>query len=193
MKKYILALLSVLLLGSCAVKSPISNEYKLEAFSQKKLGNKPKVAILITQPEAVGGYQTRNMLYMKEPFQLNAFARNAWTSTPSNMLYPLILQSLKSSGLFYAVTSSPYGDKADYRLDTQLIALHQNFICKPSVIEFKVNIVLTHIPSNKVITSKIINQKVPCPFESPYGGVLAANIAAKEFTRILVDFLKQTI
>lgn len=190
MKKYILVFFMLSAILGCAVKSPVAHVYKLESFSKKQFTKKPKLSILITQPEAVGGYQTQKMLYMKESYQLQAFAKNAWVTSPANMLYPLMLQSLKATGLFFAVTSTPYADKADVRLDTQIIALHQNFICKPSEIDFRVNVVLTHIPTSKVLASKIINLKVPCPYDTPYGGVIAANKATYEFTRILVDFVK---
>mgnify|MGYP000476326208 CR=1 FL=1 len=179
------------LLTACTpIKTPDSNQYKLEAFNAKKFTNKKTgLSILISQPEAMAGYQTEQMLYIQKPYEITAFAHNTWISSPANMLYPLIMQSLQKTGYFYAVASGPYVDKADYRLDTQVIALQQNFIPKPSVIELVVKAVLTHIEDNRVVSSRIINERVNCPIQTPYGGVIAANRAAQAFTATLSKFV----
>ncbi|RUQ90071.1 ABC-type transport auxiliary lipoprotein family protein [Legionella septentrionalis] len=191
MKKSItifLICIQVFLLG-CAVKTTVNNQYKLDAFSRKMHTTKSATTILVTQPEAAAGYQTEQMLYSVKPYEVSAFARNAWVGAPANMLAPLIMQSLQATGYFHAVTSTPYSDKADYRLDTQLIKLQQNFICKPSHIEMVVKVVLTHVEDNQVLASKIITEKIPCPADTPYGGVIAANHASKALTAILAEFV----
>lgn len=182
------------LITGCAVKTSPAHEYKLDAFHARMINEKhPPLSILVTAPEASAGYQTESMLYETKPYELEAFANNAWAGRPAKMLLPLILQSLQYTGYFYAVTSSPYGEKADYRLDTHLLELQQNFLVKPSVIKLVVKVVLTHIEDGRVIASQIINQCVPCPADTPYGGVVAANEAAQKFTATLTDFVIQHI
>ncbi|HCE5552011.1 TPA: membrane integrity-associated transporter subunit PqiC [Legionella pneumophila] len=184
-------ILGILTLMSCSpVKVPVTNEYQLTAYSTKQLTRKPRpITIQVTVPEAVAGYQTEEMLYMKNPFKLEPFVKNAWTSPPADMLFPLLVQSLQSSGYFYAVTSSPYSEEADYRLDTQLLKLEQNFIKKPSVLEFSAKIVLTHISDNQIIGSRIVSLQIPCSQDTPYGGVIAANQATFRFTATATDFV----
>ncbi|HAU1251794.1 TPA: hypothetical protein F8S27_03650 [Legionella pneumophila] len=184
-------ILGILTLMSCSpVKVPVTNEYQLTAYSTKQLTRKPRpITIQVTVPEAVAGYQTEEMLYMKKPFKLEPFVKNAWTSPPADMLFPLLVQSLQSSGYFYAVTSSPYSQEADYRLDTQLLKLEQNFIKKPSVLEFSAKIVLTHISDNQIIGSRIVSLQIPCSQDTPYGGVIAANQATFRFTATATDFV----
>ncbi|HAU0828647.1 TPA: hypothetical protein JBH46_05980 [Legionella pneumophila] len=184
-------ILGILTLMSCSpVKVPVTNEYQLTAYSTKQLTRKPRpITIQVTVPEAVAGYQTEEMLYMKKPFKLEPFVKNAWTSPPADMLFPLLVQSLQSSGYFYAVTSSPYSEEADYRLDTQLLKLEQNFIRKPSVLEFSAKIVLTHISDNQIIGSRIVSLQIPCSQDTPYGGVIAANQATFRFTATATDFV----
>lgn len=184
-------ILGILTLMSCSpVKVPVTNEYQLTAYSTKQLTRKPRpITIQVTVPEAVAGYQTEEMLYMKKPFKLEPFVKNAWTSPPADMLFPLLVQSLQSSGYFYAVTSSPYSEEADYRLDTQLLKLEQNFIKKPSVLEFSAKIVLTHISNNQIIGSRIVSLQIPCSQDTPYGGVIAANQATFRFTATATDFV----
>lgn len=183
--------ISFLALVACSpVKVPATNQYQLTAYSSKQLTKHPRhVALWITQPDAAAGYQTEQMLYVTKPFQLESFAKNAWTSPPGDMLYPLMIQSLQGTGFFYAVMSSAYSQGADYRLDTQVLSLEQIFIRKPSVLQFSVKVVLTRVADNKVIASKIFNQQIPCTADTPYGGVIAANQATRQFTALLSKFV----
>ncbi|MGA9314692.1 MAG: ABC-type transport auxiliary lipoprotein family protein, partial [Solirubrobacteraceae bacterium] len=156
----------------------------------KQLTKHPRhLALWVTAPEAVAGYQTEQMLYVTKPFQLEPFVKNSWTNPPGDMLYPLMVQSLQKTAFFYAVMSSTYSQGADYRLDTQLLTLEQNFLRHPSVIEFSVKVVLTHVSDNKVIASRIISEQIACPADTPYGGVIAANKATLHFTAIMADFV----
>ncbi|MBX9692230.1 MAG: ABC-type transport auxiliary lipoprotein family protein [Cyanobacteria bacterium] len=177
------------LTGCSPVKTTVTNQYKLEAYSNATLSHKTHASILITQPEAMPGYQTNQMLYVKKPYEISSFANNTWISPPGDMLYPLIIQSIQKTGTFYAVSSLTNSEQTDYRLDTQLLELQQNFLIHPSRIEFKAKSVLTDIKSNRVIASIIISENLPCPRESPYGGVLAANEAMKKFTAQLAAFV----
>ena len=191
MSKRIWTLLLCWLLTACSpIKNSVNNQYKLETFSAKKItATHTSLSILVSQPDAIPGYQTEQMLYIDKPFELSNFAHSAWISSPANMLYPLITQSLEHSHYFYAVASGPDADKTDYRLDTQIIELQQNFLTKPSVVELVANVVLTHIADNRIVSSRIISERVPCPADTPYGGVIAANKAALAFTAKLSGFV----
>lgn len=187
--------LCVMALTACSpVKITIKNQYQLSAFSTRQLAKKPMpITLLVTAPEAAAGYQTEQMLYIKKPYELEAFTKNSWVNPPADMLYPLILQSLQRTNFFGAVTSNAYTLGADYRLDTQLLSLNQNFLMKPSHIEFAIKIVLTRVKDNKVFASRIINFHLPCPNDTPYGGVIAANKATEKFTMDLALFLVSQI
>lgn len=193
MKKLLMVslLISSQWLVSCSpVKTVITNQYNLESFSSTKLASQwTPQSILITAPEAVAGYQTDQMVYIKERFKLSAFAHSAWISPPADMLYPLILQSVQQAGYFYTVASSPFSEGTDYRLDTQLIKLQQNFLTKPSEVELVVKVVLSHVTTNRVVASRIMSQRSRCPVDNPYGGVIAANLATRQFTAELSQFI----
>lgn len=182
-------------LSACTpVKSTIENQYKMTAFSAKPITKTPHTAsILVSQSDAIAGYQTEQMLYTDTLFQLNAFAHSSWISPPASMLTPLIVQSLQHSHYFHAVAAGPNADKTDYRLDTQLITLQQNFLTKPSTLEFSVQAVLTRVNDNRVIASRTFMERVPCPTDTPYGGVIAANRATKIFTAKLTKYVIQQV
>lgn len=172
------------------VKTTISNQYQLTNFSSKNWAkNANHRTILVTLPEAAAGYQTSKMLYVKKPFSLKAFAKNAWVDAPASMLHPLLIESLQRSAYFKVVASTIYAEPVDYRLDSQLLKLQQNFIKKPSVIELSVKVVLTEVKKNQIIASRIINLTVPCPQDTPYGGVIAANKASEAFTATVTEFV----
>lgn len=178
------------LVGCSPVETPTTNQYKLALYSKNHLSNKHSSrSILVSQPEAVGGYQTEQMLYIKKPFELNSFLHSAWADPPANMLFPLIVQSLQYTGYFYAVASSPYSEQTDYRIDTQLITLQQDFLCKPSAVELVVKVVLTHVSDNRIVASRVMSQRVSCPQQTPYGGVVAANQATLALTGEITQFV----
>jgi cholesterol transport system auxiliary component len=191
-KLIILILLSIeLFLTACSpVKIPVSNQYKLDNFSNKELGHRfSRQSILITVPEAAAGYQSSEMLYVKKPFELSSFTKNNWVDQPANMLLPLIAQSLQRSGYFFAVTSNANSDHTDYRLDTQLIELQQNFLKKPSQIDLVTKVVLTQVSDDRVVASRLISEHIKCPMDTPYGGVLAANHATTLLTAQISAFV----
>lgn len=183
--------IAFLSLNACTpIKPSVSNQYKITSFSTKTMASHPSsISILISQPDAIAGYQTEQMLYTDKPYQLSPFAHSSWISAPSNMLTPVIVQSLQHSNYFYAVAAGPNADKTDYRLDTQLIALQQNFLIKPSRLELSVQVVLTHISDNRVVASHTFNKSIPCSMETPYGGVIAANKAVCAFTKDLTRYV----
>lgn len=167
----------------------IKNQYKLTAFSSKQSPHHTHTSILVSPTEAMAGYQTEQMLYVNKPFELSHFAHNAWASAPASMLFPLMILSLQNTHYFSAVASGAYADKTDYRVDTQLLSFQQNYLTKPSTIELNVKVVLTHVDDNRVIASMMIKEQVACPADTPYGGVMAANIASKRFTASVSNFV----
>ncbi len=182
------------LLGCSPVKPSIENQYQLDSYSQKQLTRKTApYTLLVTTPEAVSGFQTNQMMYVTKKFELTNFAHSAWISPPADMLYPLMVQSLQHSGYFHAVASGVNSQLTDYRLDTQLIDLKQNFLKKPSFIDFSAKVVLSQVSHSEVIASRIIHIRIPCTSDAPYGGVIAANQAAEQFTANVTQFVFTTI
>ncbi len=58
-------------------------------------------------PEATAGYQFSTMLYVKKPFELAAFANNAWVDQPANMLMPSLLKVCKALVIFMRLLRVP--------------------------------------------------------------------------------------
>lgn len=181
----------VIALSACtAVKLPTVTTYQLNSFSKKSWAASPKKrTILVVLPEAAAGYQSSSMLYVKKPYALKPFAKHSWVDSPASMLHPLLIESLQRSSHFQAITSIAYAEPIEYRLDTQLLKFQQNFIKKPSTMEFSAKVVLSEMDKNHILLSRIINLEMPCPEDTPYGGVIAANRIAESFTGIVTEFV----
>jgi len=195
MMRRLLLIAVITILQSCSpIKNPISNEYQLSQFSAARLSqHAEKHSILVSLPEAAAGYDSTDMIYVEKPFELRAYANNAWISAPNNMLLPLITQSLQQSGLFFAVASNVTGTQTDYRLDSQLIELKQNFLRKPSTLDLSLKITLIRQHDDEIVASAVFRESVPCESDSPYGGVLAANKATLNLTAKVTNFVNGVI
>jgi cholesterol transport system auxiliary component len=178
-KAFPLAWLLMALTGCTSIKLPITELYQLTQFSHKTYktphGNN---TLFVSPPEA---------------FEVKSFAHHAWLGAPAQMIHPLLTQSLQLSGYFKAVSSGIYSDKTDYRLDSQLLMMQQNFIHKPSQLFLVMKLVLNDVSNTKLIASKIFQYRIPCSSETPYGGVLAANQAVRLFTQDAVKFVSENI
>ena len=189
-----LAWLLVTLTGCTSIKLPITELYQLTQFSHKTYKTPHgKKTLFVSPPEALRGYDTNKMHYSTEPFEVKSFAHHAWLGAPAQMIQPLLTQSLQLSGYFKAVSSGIYSDKTDYRLDSQLLMMQQNFTHKPSQLFLVMKLVLNDVSNTKLIASKIFQYRIPCSSETPYGGVLAANKAVRLFTQDAVKFVSENI
>lgn len=188
--RILLVFVGMLLISCSPIVPDINNKYKLVSFSHEKVASKKTdITILVSQSQAISGYQTEQMLYTDKPYQINSFVKNSWVSPPASMLTPLIAQSLEYSNFFFAVASGPDADKTDYRLDTQIIELQQNFLTKPSQIEFVVQTFLSHVDDNRLVSSQTFVIRTPCDKNNPYSGVVAANKTMQLFTKKLTKYV----
>lgn len=188
--RYLIVSLLVLLTACSPIVPEVNNKYKLTAFSHEQIAAKRSdITIFVAETQAMPGYQTEQMLYTDKLYQISSFVKNSWISPPSGMLTPLLAQSLQHSNYFFAVASGPDADKTDYRLDTQIIELQQNFLTKPSQIEFVIQAALTHVDDSRLIASQTFVLHTPCASNNPYGGVVAANNTIQKFTSELTKYV----
>jgi cholesterol transport system auxiliary component len=192
--KYLIIVFSMSLIAGCGpVKNQIKNQYKLISYSKLRLASRySRNSILVKNPTAMSGYVSNQMLYVDKPYELDAFAKNQWVDSPANMLLPLLTQSLSNSRYFYAVATLPYIGKTDYRLDTTIIKLHQNFLSKPSRVEVVIKAMLAN-DNNRLIASHTFSSTVVASKDTPYGGVIAANKAVKKITESITKFVVSAV
>lgn len=188
--KFFLFLFILLCSGCSSVKPNIINHYSLTQYSAKKIyQKKSEHTLLVSIPEAVAGFQSEQMKYTIKPFALSSFTKNSWSNPPASMIYPLLIQSLQKSGYFEAVGSGAFVNKGEFRLDTQLIELKQDFTCHPSMLKLKMKAMIVKVSENYLQSARIFEIQVPCPQNTPYGGVIAANKATSILTQKITSYV----
>lgn len=191
-KNFIVSLAAVLVLAGCVnlkpLKTPEISTYVLDAAAAPPSAAPTSLTLLVTLPKAGTGLKDNRMAYVQQAHTLKYFSRNRWLDTPSNMLLPLMVQTLQDSKRFQAVVAAPYAGNADIRLDTDLLMLQQQFFTVPSIVEFVVRARLVNLHNQRILATKVFTLKQAAPADNPYGGVLAANKAVSQFLLHLSQF-----
>lgn len=183
MKMIKLAVFMMLALSACSVFGPVQtpddHRYLISAMpvSFKAVKQSPAV-VLVTQPEAAYIYNTTSMAYTAKPYQVSYYSQNEWAATPSQMMLPLLAQSLEKTGAFRAVVVAPYLGKTDYTINTQIIKMQQNYINpKAGTFDLVVQVEVVSVATGHTVATRQFSIKEPIGQASPYNGVIAGNTA----------------
>lgn len=181
MRNLLSTLMAIFLLTACSILPPVKTDnYTTYVFNSipnntnKSYGHK---TLYVSQVTADPLYSTSEMAYSTHQYQVEYFAKNRWSDTPAKMLRPLIIQSLKNTKHFHAVTSSTGPIRYDYMLNIQLLELRQLFISHSSFVVFKINAEIIDMKTNQIIASKTFTTIEGARYCSPLGGVIATNKA----------------
>ena len=189
-------MVNVLFLSACSpVKLPGVASYSLTSLHAKKAPGRSRTNITlgVTAPSASPGYETSDMIYMITPYQLSSFALHKWVAPPAQMILPIVVQAIRSTGYFKAVVSAPYSATTNYRMDFQLLKLQQEFLLPKSKVRMQVQVNLFNNRTSKIIASRRFNVLVPAASNTPYSGVLAANKAITQIASQIARFCKSKL
>ena len=186
----------VLLLAACSpVKMPIVAKYTITNY-QKSLNqgaSRTKLSLLITTPVAEPGYESSKMIYVKTPYRLQAYSRNRWVAPPAYMLLPIFEQAMRNARYFHAIVTPPFSGITNFRLDTKIMALQQEFITPQNRVLLVVKATLLNNATNRIVATRTFKVVVPVKGSAPYSAVLAtssaANSASKKIARFVVGAL----
>lgn len=134
----------------------------------------PEIAIAL--PEARPGLDGSRMAYVTRPYEIRYFARHAWAEPPARLLAPLLFLALERSSRLRPVQSRA-GVVPALRLETEIVALQQEFDVSPSQLRFVLHAELLDAGAGRVIATTELEALEPAESEDPYGGVVAANRA----------------
>ena len=143
-------------------------------------------ALEIAPPGARPGFDAARMAYVTRPYEIQYFSRHHWVEAPASLLAPLLADAIERSGGFQALRSGD-GGAARLRLETEIVALQQEFTAQPSRVRFQLEARLLTASDRSVIAAALFEALEPAPSEDPYGGVIAANRAVG---RVLVEVAK---
>jgi len=134
--------------------------------------------VLVSPPDALPGYATSSMAYMKERYRLEYYAYHQWVAPPAAMLRPLLAAALRSQrDVGAVVTRDSAAALADLRLDTSILYLYQDFRTHPSRGSVALAVRLVGLRPGSVLATRVFEAEVAAPADDPYGGVVAINRA----------------
>ena len=193
MKPVLLLLIASVWLTGCSL-SPVAasdnRTYSLMALPKHTpISLQHKQSILVTNTVAEPSYNTDQMVYTKKPFEISYFAKHFWVSPPAKMITPLLVQTIIQTKRFHAVLAPPFSGETDYRLDTQLLSLRQEFLTRPSRIRIAIQAEVFSNKKNKVIASHLFQTVTLASRDEPYAGVIAANKGMQKLLTQLAGFV----
>jgi cholesterol transport system auxiliary component len=180
-------------LSSCALLSPVKIDAHKEVLSRIPVdlpqARTTPASLLVLAPDANPVYDTTEMAYAIEPFQVAYFSRSEWGETPAQMIQPLIVRTLQKSHRFSAVLSPPYMGRYTYALRSRIVELKQDFTSEPAALQLSLRFELTRWAANEAFASIDISLREPMLEKNPNAGVVAANNAMAEALRQLARFV----
>ena len=202
--RYILVLLvaaSVLLIAACSLpgpsKRPAMQTYLLQGgpVSQpaEVMTPRPCVSLRVGLPGSAPGINTARMAYTTEPNRLDYFAYHEWVATPARMISSMMESRLDTLGLFSAVILGSSDIKTDFRLDSEVQALQQDFAKGTSTVVLIIKVTLIDVANRSLLNSQTFSYREPAKGENAEAGVAAANRAAEHFLVDLTAFLSESI
>jgi len=197
MRALLIFLSSIFLLSGCSLFSPVQydavNRYMLTTVPVNVPHKRPStVSLAVAVPEALPMYNTTRMAYSEQAYQINYFAKNAWSTSPAQMLQPLLVQTLQKTRHFKVVGQMPVMGQYDYVLTSQILNLTQYFApMRPSMICFTLRVQLINVNNGHIVATKQFSMVQIAPENTPYGGVIAANIAVKNVLIEVAHFCLQ--
>lgn len=182
-------------LSACSMLSPVKlgevQRYTLGMHNESRLTEKSSdKTVLVLRTKAAAGYDSQNILYAKQPFQLQSFQQNEWVAPPAQLISSLIERSLEKSHAFKAVVTTGYsGADTDFTVDSTLQRLDQDFTGTHNVVHLEISVQVIDNAAHKIVGSQLFSTTVPTTSADPYGGVLAANAATKKLMKDVTDFV----
>ncbi|WP_431273056.1 ABC-type transport auxiliary lipoprotein family protein [Variovorax ureilyticus] len=149
--------------------------------------------LIVDLPRAAPGFETAQIAYVRRPYEIEYFAHNQWVDTPSNMLAPKMVRAIGRTGAFHAVLGTPTLAIGQFRLETELLRLQQDFSTTPSHVRLTLRATLIDTATRKVVASREFDARVDAPTDDPYGGVIAAQHAAAQVVAELASFCAASV
>lgn len=184
----------VILLSGCSMFSPVQTNsgsaYLItELPKQIPQKNRRQITLLVLRPDARTILNTTQMAYTDKRFQVSYYGQNQWGETPSQMFLPLVLQTLDKTNHFQAVVTAPFAGRYDYLLNLQIAQFEMDFTTRPAAFNFTLRADISRASSGRSIAVKQFTVKTPLRQETPYAGVVAANIASQQLLKQLAQFI----
>ena len=183
---------AVLVPAGCALLSPPRTEPAKAVLSELPAavphGFPHPNSLVVLPPQTTSAYDTVQMAYSEQPYQLAYFRDHEWAEPPSAMIQKLTVQTLERTGSFRSVRSPPQTNRSDYTLRSELQTLIQDYTRTPPMLRLVIRIELTG-PSGRLLRGREFVEQEPMRERTPYAGVLAANAALARALQAIAEFV----
>ena len=189
------AVLAIFLVSGCALMSAPPVETSKEVLNKMP----PEVpqrssrgaVLLVFPPQSRPIYDTTQMAYTTQPYEIAFFSQHEWAETPAQMLQPLLEKTLQNTRFFSAVLAPPYAGRYGYALRTEIRELIADFTSEPAALQLSLRFQLSDGAAGRILGVKEISIREPMQKKTPYAGVVAANEAVAkallELARFVLD------
>ena len=134
-------------------------------------------SVRVSVPRALPGYRDAAFAYRYDPYELRYYATSRWLAEPAEMVHAALVAALEATGPFARVLPLAGGGRPDYRLDSELVYLVQDFSATPSRSRLGLRLWLIETGSGVVLGSRLIEAEAPAATEDARGGAEAASHA----------------
>jgi cholesterol transport system auxiliary component len=179
--------------SGCTLFSPVNIDTKKHVLNNIPLDlpseSTHSATLLVLVPDTLPAYATTQIAYSTQAYQIAYFSKNEWAATPSQMIQPLIVKTLRNTHYFSEVLSPPYFGHHTFSLHVEILELKQDFTSEPATLQLAMRIYLNREATNQIIAAKELSVREPMPERNPYAGVVAANEAMPRLLRELAKFV----
>lgn len=183
----------VAFISGCTLFSSVNVETKKNVLNKIPLDlpseRTHSATLLVLAPETMPAYATTQMAYSTQAYQIAYFSKNEWAETPSQMIQPLIVETLRNTHYFNEVLSPPYFGRYTFALRIEILELKQDFSGEPAMLQLAMRTSLSREATNQVVATRESSVQEAMPERNPYGGVVAANEAMSKILRELAKFV----
>jgi cholesterol transport system auxiliary component len=185
--------LAVAVVTGCALLTPATVETRKEMLTKIPVDLVERkthpATLLVFPPETSSVYDTTQMAYVIQPYQIAYFSGTEWGEKPPQMIHPLLVQTLQKAGYFSAVVTPPFMGHYSYALRTEILTLEQDFSSEPATLRLSLRIQLIAQAGNQVIATKEIDMRELMREKTPHGGAVAANDAMAKALKEVAEFV----
>jgi cholesterol transport system auxiliary component len=180
--------LTLLPLAGCGVLSQYTTPLDLYTLSPKTTFQDPPPEVdwqlVVEKPIAAAGIDTARVALSRNPYQVEYFAKAAWTDNAPSMVQTLMIDSFQNSGSIVGVGREAIGLRPDYLLKTDLREFQANYRGADPVPEVHVKMIarLVKLPERRIVASMTADRRskaagtkftdVVDAFDEALGGVI---------------------
>jgi cholesterol transport system auxiliary component len=179
---------TLLPLAGCGVLSQYTTPLDLYTLSPKTTFQDPPPKVdwqlVVDKPVAAAGIDTARVALSRNPYQVEYFAKAAWTDNAPAMVQTLMIDSFQNSGSIVGVGREAIGLRPDYLLKTDLREFQANYRGDDPVPEIHVKMIarIVKLPERRIIASMTVDRRskaagtkftdVVDAFDDALGGVI---------------------